>query len=131
VARLQRSKPIEKWLPLKSFHKAYKGARRRAGLDTGGRRRWVHDVRARFITEVSKITKSGSIVQRAARHSSFETTQCYIEIGQEEMRDAIEAADARRPERAGNTDRNIAETKSRTGVPDAAATPRIVSGGKT
>ncbi|HEX2886630.1 hypothetical protein [Vineibacter terrae] len=128
--KLRRGEPVEKWFPLKSFRKGFNGARKRAGLDTG-RRRWVHDVRARFITEVSSSTKSAEVVQGAARHADYKTTQLYIELAQEEMRAAIEAADARRPERAANTTVNVSGAKALTEVTNAPKRPRVVRDGKT
>jgi hypothetical protein len=89
----------------------------------------VHDVRARYFTEVSSGTKSEPVVRGAARHADYRTTQ-RIEVAQEEMRAALHAADARRQERASNTPANIPDTKSQTAVPDAQARPKVVRGGK-
>ncbi len=122
--RLARGETIEKWFPLKSFRTGFNAARRRAGLEADRRRR-VHDVRARFITEVSNSTKSTEVVRGAARHADYKTTQGYIEVAQEEMRLAIEAAELRRPERTANTAVNDPDTKSLTAVPYARTAPGL------
>jgi hypothetical protein len=90
----------------------------------------VHDVRARYFTEVSSSTKSEAVVREAARHADYRKTHRYIAVAQEELREAIMTADARRAERAANDAANIPDTKSLMRVPEGRKRRKVVRGGK-
>jgi len=59
----------------------------------GRRWRW-HDIRAAYITQVA-VTSGAVAAQKLARHSDFKTTQGYIEVADQLMRDAAEKASER------------------------------------
>lgn len=75
-----------RWVPIKNPKSAWKRARAFMRKKYGKTWRW-HDLRAAFITNVAM--KSGGVVaQTLARHSSFSTTQGYIEVADEIRRQA-------------------------------------------
>lgn len=82
-----------RWRPIKSPKTAWKTAMRTITEEFGARWRW-HDVRAAFITHVA-ITCGPLAAQRLARHSDFSTTQAYVEVADQVMREAAEHATAR------------------------------------
>lgn len=79
-----------RWRPIKSPKTAWKTAMRTIVAEFGTRWRW-HDIRAAFITHVA-LTSGGIAAQRLARHSDFSTTQLYIEVADEVMREAADRA---------------------------------------
>jgi len=82
-----------KWRPVKSPKSAWTTAMVAVEKKLGARWRW-HDIRAAFITQVA-MTVGAVAAQKMARHSDFKTTQGYVEVADQVMRDAAEKAGAR------------------------------------
>ena len=82
-----------KWRPITSPKTAWRTAMKIIEAETGAKWRW-HDVRAAFITHVA-INSGPLAAQRLARHSNFKTTEGYIEVADQVMRDAAEKASER------------------------------------
>lgn len=82
-----RPVPRDCWRPLKSIRRAWRTSARRAEVDRPHR---LHDVRARYVTEVAKVTSSAT-TQKAARHADPATTARYTAIAEGEVARALEA----------------------------------------
>lgn len=80
----------EPWRPLKNPKTAWRTAMDAVQEKFGKRWRW-HDLRAAFITHIA-ITAGPLAAQKLARHSEFSTTQGYVEVADQVMRDAAEQA---------------------------------------
>lgn len=78
------------WMPIKSPKRAWNTVMKRIQKKYGKRWRW-HDVRAAFITQVA-LTAGPIPAQKLARHADFSTTQGYIDVADEIMREAAEKA---------------------------------------
>lgn len=77
----------EDWTPVKSVKSALRGARARAAIEDGHR---LHDVRARYITNVARVTNGDTIlVKRAARHKQITTSEAYVGIEDEGLQKAL------------------------------------------
>ena len=72
---------------------AWRRARAFMAAKYGRTWRW-HDLRAAFITHVA-MTSGGMVAKQLARHSSFETTQGYIEVADEAQRLAAQRISGR------------------------------------
>jgi len=83
-----------RWRPIRSPKSAWKTAMDAVQAEMGARWRW-HDIRAAFITQVA-LTAGAVAAQKMARHSDFKTTQGYVEVADDVMRDAADKA-AMRP----------------------------------
>lgn len=83
----------EDWRPIASPRRAWATAMDKIEEEFGRRWRW-HDLRAAYITYVA-LTSGAVAAQKLARHSSFTTTQGYIEVADEITRKAAERAAAR------------------------------------
>lgn len=83
----------EPWRAMKNPRRAWRTAMKKVQEKYGKDWRW-HDMRAAFITHIA-ITCGSIPAQKLARHSLFETTQAYIEVGDEVLRNAAEQAGAR------------------------------------
>jgi integrase len=81
--------PAGAWVPLKSIRRAWRTTA--AGIDTPHR---LHDVRARYVTEVAKVAPS-AVAQGAARHADPGTTARYVAVASVEVAQAVDRA--RRP----------------------------------
>lgn len=75
-----RPVPKEAWRPLKSIRRAWRSTIARAEIAHPHR---LHDVRARYITEVAK--KNRGIAKEAARHADGATTEGYVAIAVSEV----------------------------------------------
>lgn len=84
---------IAAWVPVKSPKTAFNNAMDVIEQRHGRRWRW-HDIRAAWITHIAM--KAGPIVaQKLARHSDFATTQAYIDVADQALRDAVDTVSAR------------------------------------
>jgi hypothetical protein len=109
------------WKPLRSFRRSWRSTAGRAGIEKPHR---FHDVRARYITELAKAAPA-RVVQAAARHSDFSTTQVYIDAAEMSVARAVNAAaptwssvDNAPPERNVFGGTNKTEPDSQTEVPN-------------
>lgn len=84
--------PAEAWQPMKGLGRAWRRSARRAGIAAPHRQ---HDVRARAITEVAKVNKAAA--RPFARHQHGSTTDLYIGVADDEVRQAVTAAMAGAP----------------------------------
>lgn len=75
-----RPVPQECWRPLKSIRRAWRTTVAKAEIDHPHR---LHDVRARYITEVAKVNRG--IAKDAARHADAATTERYIAVAVSEV----------------------------------------------
>ncbi|MGQ3297698.1 tyrosine-type recombinase/integrase [Reyranella sp.] len=82
----KKPKDVE-WVPLASIRRSWGTTAKAAGVARGHR---VHDVRARYITEVAKVASSAT-TQEAARHQDPATTARYTAIAGAEVARALEA----------------------------------------
>jgi integrase len=82
-----RKVPSDAWRPLKSIRRAWQATGSKALIDHPHR---LHDARARYITEVAKVTSS-AMTQEAARHRDAATTARYTAIAGAELARALEA----------------------------------------
>jgi integrase len=82
-----------RWRPIRSPKTAWRTAMKIVEVELGAKWRW-HDVRAAIITHVA-INSGPLAAQRLASHSDFKTTQGYIEVADQVMRDAVEKASDR------------------------------------
>jgi integrase len=89
MAKFLAGKPIpaESWRPLKSIRRAWCRSAVAAEIEQPHR---LHDVRARYITDVAKINRG--IAKEAARHADPATTERYIAIAADEVAAALKAA---------------------------------------
>jgi hypothetical protein len=78
--------PKEAWRPLKSIRRAW---RRSAKAAKVARPHRMHDIRARYITEVAKVNRG--IAKEAARHVDPKTTERYIDIADSEVAEALKS----------------------------------------
>lgn len=76
--------PRSAWRPLKSIRRAWRRSALVAKVDRPHR---LHDVRARYITEVAKTNRG--IAMDAARHADPATTELYIAVAATEVADAV------------------------------------------
>lgn len=74
-----------KWKPVAGARTAWKRVMDQIEQETGRRWRW-HDIRGAFISHVAR--RSPIAAQHLARHSDFKTTQLYIGIDDDDMREA-------------------------------------------
>lgn len=74
------------WRPVKSPKTAIRTALEKAGIR--GKHRF-HDLKATFTTALA-MKAPAKVVQRLARHRSFQTTERYIEVVDQAVRDAID-----------------------------------------
>jgi hypothetical protein len=81
------------WRPIKSPKRAWATAMKVIEKEFGRRWRW-HDIRAAFITHVA-MTSGALAAQKLARHSTYDTTQAYVEVADEQRRMAAERAAVR------------------------------------
>jgi hypothetical protein len=93
VAAGKTPKP-DAWLPLKSLGTSWRKSGRRAGVASSR----FHDIRGRFVTEVAKTSKVSA--QGAARHLSAATTELYIGIADDEIKQAVAEANQSKAGRA-------------------------------
>jgi integrase len=84
--------PTSSWRPLASIRRSWRTTAAAAGIEAPAR---FHDVRARYITEVAKVSQAAA--KDAARHQDAATTDLYIRLADSEIRDAVAAAVDRRP----------------------------------
>lgn len=68
------------WCPLKSIRRAWRTTVASADIDQPHR---LHDVRARYITEVAKVNRG--VAKDAARHADAATTERYIAVAASEV----------------------------------------------
>lgn len=87
--RKGRPIPRQAWRPLKSFKHGWMKTAGRAGIEKPKR---FHDVRAAYITQVARGTKSAQLVRNAARHRDQATTDRYIDAMTQETAAAVEKA---------------------------------------
>lgn len=80
------------WRPLKTLSGSWRKSAGRAGVADPHR---FHDVRARYITAVAQADKAAT--KQAARHQDPATTDLYISVADDEVRQAVAKAVARRP----------------------------------
>lgn len=73
--------------PIKDFKKAWKAAKRRAGLQDSGYR--IHDLKASFVTAIAPHGPAKT-TQKLARHKSFATTERYLAVFDPASRDAVD-----------------------------------------
>ena len=78
--------PADAWRPLTSIRRAWRGTAARAGIKGAHR---LHDVRARYITEIARAAPA--FAQEAARHQDPATTAGYIAFVAPEVSRALEA----------------------------------------
>jgi integrase len=78
--------PREAWRPIKSVRRAWRSTAGKAKVAKPHR---LHDVRARYITEVAKVASSAT-TQEAARHADAATTARYTAIAGAEVARALE-----------------------------------------
>jgi integrase len=77
--------PREAWRPLKSVRRSWRSTAGKAKVAKPHR---LHDVRARYITEVAKVASSAT-TQEAARHQDAATTAKYTAIAAGEVATAL------------------------------------------
>jgi hypothetical protein len=82
------------WQPIKSPKTAWKTAMVAVQKEFGSRWRW-HDIRAAYITHVA-LTSGPVAARRMARHADYKTTEGYVQIADEMLRQAAARA-AQRP----------------------------------
>lgn len=86
--------PRRAWRGLKSIRRSWRASARRAEVETPHR---LHDVRARYVTEVAKVA-SAATAQEAARHADPATTARYVALAAAEVSRALQAVPrAKRP----------------------------------
>jgi len=78
--------PRDAWRPLKSIRRAWRTSALKAEVAAPHR---LHDVRARYITEIARVAPG--VAQKAARHSDPVTTQGYIDLVGSEVAEAVRA----------------------------------------
>lgn len=79
------------WRPVRSPKRAIRTALKRAGV--AGQHRF-HDLKGSYTTGLAHVA-AGPIVQKLARHKSYETTEAYIEIADDAARAAVDALTGR------------------------------------
>lgn len=83
---LYRRSPKSKLRPIDNPRRAFR--RILADLELAGVHR-LHNIKASFVTEIARRAPA-AVVQRAARHKDFRTTQRYLEVVDADLRAAIE-----------------------------------------
>lgn len=76
--------PRKAWRPLKSVRRSWRRSALEAEVDSPHR---MHDVRARYITEIAK--RHRGVAKDAARHADPETTERYIAVATSEVGDLV------------------------------------------
>lgn len=78
--------PREEWRPLKSIRNAWRKTALKAKVDRPHR---LHDTRARYITEVAKVSRG--LAKDAARHADPATTERYIAVAASELAKSVKS----------------------------------------
>jgi len=86
----EKDQAEEPWRTIESPKTAWATAMKVIEGEFGRRWRW-HDIRAAYITQVAK-TAGPMAAQALARHSDFRTTQGYIGLSDQDMRDGADMA---------------------------------------
>jgi integrase len=84
--------PKDAWRPIKSIGTAWRAT---AGKAQIGRPHRLHDIRARYITDVAKVARG--VAKEAARHADPATTERYIAFETSDVAEALRGA--ARPQR--------------------------------